>query len=350
MKNNFCPYCYKTQIKRLNKSKFYNKYSCWNKECKYKGIPFGVLNFKLKNEENFDSFCEVCQEPFIRKLKVSEKGSAQLIFKCNGKLCETESNPHVYNLNSEIWEGNIPKFRVYEEEFELQNDLDVQAKKKISAIEEISLNKDLKESELSLKLKHMKKAEIDETIPLLTMNSEEYDSFLQIHNNKVVVLVDLPNFVRTMRQYHSSRFIEVLKKSHKLLIKSIQNLFNTEKEYIIRYFSKPDDDLSSSNNLVINFCKANPNLEYYHLLKLGKAGGFSDIDNYLIANGVEIIEKCSLRGFIIVSSDKDYLPVMRIAKYRGIKSYIMGINTPQIYEQYQIEDIKFLGIMKYFET
>ena len=80
-----------------------------------------------------------------------------------------------------------------------------------------------------------------------------------------------------------------------------------------------------------------------------KGRGYSDIDNYLIANGVEILERCTPRGFIIVSSDKDYLPVMRIAQYRDIKSYIMGMKPPQIYEKYNIGDIKFLGIMKYFK-
>ena len=79
-----------------------------------------------------------------------------------------------------------------------------------------------------------------------------------------------------------------------------------------------------------------------------KGSGYSDIDNYLIANGVEILERRTIKGFIIVSSDKDYLPVMRIANYKKVRARILGINTPEIYEQYQIEDIKFMGIMKFF--
>ena len=54
-------------------------------------------------------------------------------------------------------------------------------------------------------------------------------------------------------------------------------------------------------------------------------------------------------SFVIVSSDKDYLPVMRIASYKKIKSRILGINTSDIYEKYNIDDIKFLGIMKFFD-
>lgn len=154
-----------------------------------------------------------------------------------------------------------------------------------------------------------------------------------------------------MREHYPNSFNEVIIKSHQLLLKSIKNLFNTSDEYehIIRYFSKPADDLDGSNNLIKDFCEANSSSEYFHLLKLGKGKGFSDIDNYLIANGVEILERCALKGFMIVSSDKDYLPVMRIAKYRNVKSYIMAINTPRVYEQYKIDDIKFLGIMKYFK-
>ena len=40
---------------------------------------------------------------------------------------------------------------------------------------------------------------------------------------------------------------------------------------------------------------------------------------------------------------------MRIASYKKIKSRILGINTPEICEKYNINDITFLGIMKIFE-
>ena len=53
--------------------------------------------------------------------------------------------------------------------------------------------------------------------------------------------------------------------------------------------------------------------------------GYSDIDNYLIANSVEILERCEIRGFVIISSDKDYLPVLRIAIHKKVKTRIIGI-------------------------
>ena len=37
---------------------------------------------------------------------------------------------------------------------------------------------------------------------------------------------------------------------------------------------------------------------------------------------------------------------MRIASYKKIKSGIIGINTPEIYNEYDIMDITFLGVMK----
>ncbi len=347
--NNFCPRCYKTQIKRLDKSEFYNKYSCWNKDCDFRNTPFAILNHKIEREDEFDPYCDNCREPFIRELNIVDDGITYLIFKCTGKLCETESNPYKYNLVSNNWEGNLPEIKIYDEILEVDRYPEEDVKTNIIPRNEKTSLFGLKNSTSTLVSKSTRVYEISEDIPLLTMSSEEYDSFLKIHNQKVVVLVDLPNFIRTMREHHPNRFEEVIKKSHQLLLKSIKNLFNTSDEYIIRYFSKPDDDLKSSNNLIKDFCKANSSSEYFHLLILGKGKGFSDIDNYLIANGVEILERCALKGFMIVSSDKDYLPVMRIAKYRNIKSYIMGINTPKVYEQYKIADIKFLGMMKYFK-
>ncbi len=48
-------------------------------------------------------------------------------------------------------------------------------------------------------------------------------------------------------------------------------------------------------------------------------------DYYLIANGAEILERCKIRGFVIVSNDKDYLPVMQRAIsifYQSQKDYL----------------------------
>ncbi len=141
-----------------------------------------------------------------------------------------------------------------------------------------------------------------------------------------------------------------MKKAHLLLLQYIKNSFHTSDNYIIRYFSKPAKDLEIPNNIIINFCTQNQKREFFHLLKVLKGAGYSDIDNYLIANSVEILKRCEIRGFAIVSSDKDYLPVMRIASYKKFKSRILGFNTPEIYEKYYIYNIKFLGIMKFFEN
>ncbi len=181
------------------------------------------------------------------------------------------------------------------------------------------------------------------------MNNDEYAKFLEHHQNKVVCLVDLPNFIRTLRGLFPHNFENVLKKAHGFILQYIKNSFHTSSDYIIRYFSKPDKDLEIPNTIIINFCSENQDKEFFHLLKLLKGAEYSDIDNSLIANGVEILERCEIRGFVIVSSDKDYLPVMRIASYKKIKSRILGINTSEIYEKYNINDIKFLGIMKFFD-
>ena len=78
-----------------------------------------------------------------------------------------------------------------------------------------------------------------------------------------------------------------------------------------------------------------------YILNMGRRGS-----NYLIANGVEILERCNLRGFVIVSSDKDYLPVMRIATFKKVRKYIYGLNTADIYQRYGIEDIQLIAQFK----
>jgi len=69
----------------------------------------------------------------------------------------------------------------------------------------------------------------------------------------------------------------------------------------------------------------------------------------IFLNAVEILEQCQIKEFTIVSSDKDYLPVMKIARYKNIKSYILGINQYEIYQKYGIKDIRFRGILRYLK-
>ncbi len=40
---------------------------------------------------------------------------------------------------------------------------------------------------------------------------------------------------------------------------------------------------------------------------------------------------------------------MLIASYKNIKSFLLGIKTPKIYEKYEIENIELLEIKKFFE-
>jgi len=354
-KRMYCPECFKTQLKKLDSSNLYNKYQCWNKDCKANGTPFVVLNNYIKNEEEFDGGCDSCQEPFHREFILDGGENPLLQFQCSGKLCDSNMDPYSYNLKAGEWEGKSPKIVLYDDSSASRSQKIENGRKQIKIkknriIEEIeqnpinSLPKEFQEQEtyeITYKI---------EDIPLLTMNNSEYTSFLDRHQQKVVVLVDLPNFIRTLRELYPHNFEDVLRKAHDGILQYIENSFHTSKDYIIRYFSKPAKDLEIPNNIIINLCSKNSNKEIFHLLKVPKGGGYSDIDNYLIANGVEILERCEIRGFVIVSSDKDYLPVMRIASYKRIKSRIIGINTPEIYEKYSITDIKFLGIMKFFDS
>lgn len=346
----FCPFCSKTQLKKSDSNDFYSKYHCWNKNCVEGKDTFVVLNDYIQDEDLFNDICETCQKPLLRKLKIDEDQNILLFFRCNSKICESNIDPYCYNFSNHEWEGNYPKIILYED-MEDSNKLEIEVKEKMlkkNVVEKEKITDSLSDI-LQMQETHDSLYKIED-IPLLTMDSLEYSNFLAHHQEKVVVLVDLPNFIRTLRGLYPHNFEDVLRKAHDFILQYIENSFHTSSDYIIRYFSKPAKDLEIPNNIIINLCSKNPNKEIFHLLKVSKGAGYSDIDNYLIANGVEILERCNIRGFVIVSSDKDYLPVMRIASYKKIKSRIIGINTPEIYEKYNIPDIKFLGMMKFFEN
>ena len=86
-KEPFCPYCGKTQIKKVDKRDLYTKYACWNKNCDNKSESFIVLNTYIHDEPQFDLECEFCQEPYDREFIVFN-GSILLNFKCESKICE----------------------------------------------------------------------------------------------------------------------------------------------------------------------------------------------------------------------------------------------------------------------
>jgi hypothetical protein len=346
----FCPFCGKTQLKKLNSNDLYNKYHCWNKQCENNKVPFVVLNKYIQQEDSFNDVCESCQQPFQREFTISDNHTILIFFRCNSKMCDSNIEPYCYNLSKQVWQGKQPKFILYD-------DLGLESKSKAIKAEVKPKTEGIKKEKL-LQVPPSRIMDVAEPpevfhkiedIPLLTMNNEEYAHFLEKHQTKVIVLVDVPNFVRTLREFFPRNFEDVLRKAHQLLLDYIENSFHTSNDYIIRYFSKPANDLDVPNKIIIKFCTSNSDKEIFHLFKIPKGAIYSDIDNYLIANGIEILERCEIRGFIIVSSDKDYLPVMRIASYKNVKARILGINTPDIYAQYQIEDIKFLGIMKFFE-
>ena len=353
----YCPSCFKTQVKKLDSNEFYIHYHCWNKNCEERNIPFVILNKYLHDEEAFGGYCDTCQELLHREFKIDENQNLKLVFKCNTKFCEANIEPYCYNFRNNNWDGKSPGFRLYDDMLEqnksglniTENPIKVKLTSKFENEDNDKSDSILEDSQETQKTRALEQIYKIEEIPLLTMNNDEYSKFLEHHQNKVVCLVDLPNFIRTLREFFPRDFENVLKKAHLLLLQYIENSFHTTDNYIIRYFSKPDKDLEIPNNIIINFCTQNQEKEFFQLLRVLKGKGYSDIDNYLIANSVEIIERCEVRGFIIVSSDKDYLPVMRIASYKKIKSRILGINTSEIYEQYNIDDIKFLGIMKFFE-
>jgi len=345
----FCPFCGKTQLKKLNSNELYNKYHCWNKDCEKNNVPFVVLNKYIQEEDLFSGVCESCQQPLHREFSVGDNHAILIFFRCNSKMCESNMEPYCYNLTKQAWQGKKPKFILYD-------DLELENKPNLIKKEILSNSEGFKKEKIQVLSPHIVDASEPpkvfhkiEDIPLLTMDNKEFTEFLEKHQNKVIVLVDVPNFVRTLRGVFPRKSEDVLRKAHHLLLEYIENSFHTSKDYIIRYFSKPAEDLDSPNKIIIEFCMNNSEKEYFHLLKIPKGANYSDIDNYLIANGVEILERCKIKGFIIVSSDKDYLPVMRIASYKKIKARIVGINMPEIYEEYKIEGIKFLGIMRFFE-
>ncbi|MGQ4874778.1 MAG: NYN domain-containing protein, partial [Promethearchaeia archaeon] len=336
-------------------------YKCWNKLCEEKDKEFIIINEYIDNERFLDLNCEDCGKPFIRNVEISASKEILLTFRCSGKICRTNFDPFRYNLTLGKWEAPIPRFTIPEDQNLMNSSINlIKPPTKSIQEKESEIKNDLKklyenQEKLREEQKIREKKEIIKkmfpigNIPLLTMTPKQYARLLAYHNGKVVVFVDVPNLIRTLIKFYPNKFKEILKKSRELLIKFIQNTFSVDDDYIIRYYTKPAADLYEFNNLIKHYCEKFPENEFYHLLKIEKKMSYSDIDNYIIANSVEVLERCQLKGFVIVSSDKDYLPVMRIANFKNIKSWILGVNTPKIYEEYNINDIKYLGILNYFD-
>lgn len=343
----YCPYCNNIMLKKLDSNKFFDKLQCWNTKCEKKNTPFVLLKEYIQYEDLFKPVCESCGQSYNREFIANGNHNLLIKFSCLGNDCETNLKPYCYNIFRGEWEGTPPRFINYDEKINSKDFNQVKNGNNTKKTYSVGISKeDLFELGLKEMSNHIYK--IEET-PLLTMKDGEYNKFLKYHKDKFVILVDLPDFIRSLREIIPFNFEHVLEKTHQLLLEFIKDSFHTIDDYIIHYFSKPDVDLELSNKIIINYCVKNRNKEFFHNLKVPRGQGYSDIDSYLIANGVEILERSKIRGFGIVCSEKDYLPVMQIASYKKIKSIIIGISNPKIYETYKLPYMKFLGIMKFFE-
>jgi len=344
----YCPFCKNIMLKRLDSNKFYDKYQCWNVKCKNKDTPFVLLNEYIQYEDLFKPVCESCKESYNREFIVNGNHSLLIKFSCAGNGCEANLKPYSYDIFRGEWEGLPPPFIDHGENSnskvisQLKNENNTQKMQCVAISKEDLIELDLKEmSNHDCKI---------EEIPLLNMKNSEYNNFLKKHNNKIAILVDLPDFIRSLRKIIPFNFENVLEKVHQLILEFIKSSFNTKDDYIIHYFSRPDGDLELSNKIIIKYCMKNRKNEFFHNLNIPTGQGYNGIESYLIVNGVELLERCKIRGFGIVCSEKDYLPVMQIAGYKNIKSILIGLNTPKIYEKYKIPHMKFLGIIKFFEV
>ncbi|MFX0145572.1 MAG: hypothetical protein ACFE9C_16020 [Candidatus Hodarchaeota archaeon] len=343
----FCPYCENIMLKKLDSNNFYDKYKCWNIKCEKRDTPFILLKEYIQCEELFNKVCASCKEEYNREFIINGNYELLIKFSCIEKNCETNLNPYCYNIVRGEWEGIPPRFIDHDEKIKVQNNYQENNENEIQKSRCVKISKeDLIEFGLKEMSNHTYK--IEET-PLLNMKVREYDKFLKDHKNKYVILVDLPDFIGSLREVIQFNFEHILQKIHELLLEYIKSSFHTEDDYIIHYFSKPDEDFELSNKIFIDYCMKNKNNELFHYIKVPRDRGYSDIDNFLIGYGVGIMERSKIKGLGIVCSEKDYLPIMLIAGYKNIRSFILGIKTPKIYEKYEIPNMKLLEIKKFFD-
>ncbi|MHA2472368.1 MAG: hypothetical protein ACXAES_03955 [Promethearchaeota archaeon] len=345
----YCPFCKNSMLKILDSNNFYNKYQCWYKSCENNNIPFIVLNEFLQYEHLFKTECENCGESYNRDRELTINGNNGLYinFSCSENNCKTNLKPYRYNIYRGDWEDVPPPFLEHTHKTNLKkaNNIDNEETTQKFQMKNTNLQdlitSDLKEiSNHSLKIEEM---------PLLDMEEKQFNKFLKNHKGKVVILVDLPDFIRSLRDIIPFNFEFVLEKAHALLLEFIKNSFRITNEYIIHFFSYPYEDLELPNKQIINFCLNNRGKEHFHILNIPNELVSSTIDNYLIAIGVGILERYEIKGFMVVCNNKDYLPLLRLASYKNIKARVLGINTPKIYEKYNISTTKFLKLIKFFE-
>lgn len=324
-----CPYCNTTMTKKVEIGEKFTVYRCWNKDCSEKGVTFALIHDYMFNEYKFSVLCKLCKKPFMRDLCIADDRTIYLYFRCNSKFCERSLEPYVYNLTMGRWELPIPEFKTNTSEY-IWNPDRVEA-----GIEEIHPWKPVSLCEV-------------EKVPLLDLDDNAYQLFLDHHHHKVAVLVDVPNWVRMLERYTGSNIKESLQKTEDFVKRLIIERFDKTAECIVRYFSVPEKDLMWANHLFSERCREKINQEFFHLLEVPKLDhdevGLSDIDNYLIVNAMMLIGNCDIQGLIIVSSDKDYLPVMLSAKKKGIPACVLGVIIPEIYTRYGIQTEWYVDI------
>lgn len=325
-----CPCCHHTMTKKTHDNDIYTVYRCWNKHCN-NNPTFVIMRKYMYNEYKFVTRCE-CGRLFDRRFEIIDD-DLFLTFSCGDKLC-TFNKKFTYNLFEERWENDIPEFVEEIDEFKLpQEDIDRMKEARIKRVpHEVPI----------CKLDHM---------PLLTMSRVEYEHFLSHHQNKVLVLVDVPNFIRTVREYHFKNFDDIVNSTRDLIIHVTQSEFDVIGNYVINYFSNPSTDLTRANDTMRKCCSEYGN-EFFHLLEITKfknhKHAWSDIDSYLTVNAINMITYCDLEGILIVSSDKDYLPIHKLAEMKGVNSRVFGINVPGEYEEHDVSVIPFLGTLSNF--
>ncbi|MHA2131939.1 MAG: hypothetical protein ACW99L_18375, partial [Promethearchaeota archaeon] len=191
----YCPFCMNSILKILDSNQFYYKYQCWNRNCENNDIPFIILKEYLQFEHLFKTECESCGESYNREFIENGDHSLLLNFNCSENICETNLKPYQYNIYLGEWEGTPPPFLEHAHKTNLEETKHSEKEETTQKIQMINTNlQDLIRSDLKKISNHSLKLE---EVPLLDMKEREYDKFLKHHKKKVVVLVDLPDFIRS---------------------------------------------------------------------------------------------------------------------------------------------------------
>ncbi len=229
-----CPFCGQHQIRRISREALITKYQCWNKNCENNGIEFAVLNDYIADEEFLELYCDMCEEPFARDLYCDNDNNVLLKFSCKDKLCKNHLNLFFYNLNQNCWLNRTPRFVIYEDqalnlerspsESSQSNIIKAKSKRRLhSPLNDISEAPQEELDARSSKIISQRETLFNlQELPLLSMTPTKYSEFLKLYDNKVVVLVDVPNFIRTLRELYPRNFEKILKKHIRLLLKRLK--------------------------------------------------------------------------------------------------------------------------------